>query len=43
MAVGEVLKTVPETGVGVVGTISRTIRGGVSETVDKISGSVDGV
>ena len=43
MVVGEVLKTVPETGVGVIGKISRTIRGGVSETVDKISGSVDGV
>ena len=43
IVVGEVLKTALETGVGVIGTISSTIRGGVSGTVDNISGSVDGV
>ena len=41
MVVGEVLKTAIET--DVVGTILRTVRGGVSETVDEISGSVDGL
>ena len=41
MVVDEVLKTALET--DVVGTISGTVRGGVSETVDKISVSVDGV
>ena len=42
MVVGEVLKTALET--DVVGTIiSGTVCGGVSESVDKISGSVDGV
>ena len=41
--VDEVLKSAPETGVDVVGTISGRVRSGVSETVDSISGSVDGV